>query len=495
MLLNNNPQLDTAEISKKIRQRMKGLHEAPAWAGEQHWQASLEGKVVALGSTHERHLGQATNYVGLLALPTPLFIEESYYYLTGELPEYSQYQRHLVTLLEGEERERWLLNLAKQHKPTANSLTPPPLPGLEKGLAKARLKYMPKLGRVIRTAWSLVTLDKIRSRLQQVMHLQNARYDALLDLHRQQAQAIAALQANQGKLEAENAILARQLSQGLSQGLSQERSQQSSSPQQSSFANGALSSHQQNGVSSQQSLVMEDTQANPERDFYLALEARFRGSLSAIGELMKEHLPHVANTKPLQQGKALLDLGCGRGEWLALVKAEGYQAWGVDLNATNVTITRQRGLDVRYEDALTTLENCEDNSIGMITSFHLVEHLSNEQLRTLLREALRVLAPEGTLLLETPNPQNLLVGSCNFYLDPTHVRPIPPDFMQFLAEYSGFARAEILPLHPVDDSLHLPNEGETSRRVNHYLYGPQDYAMLAVKAAESNTTDPQETHG
>jgi O-antigen chain-terminating methyltransferase len=491
MLLNNNPQLDTQQVSANLRRRLKGLEEVPQWVGKQQWQKSLEGKVVALGSSRERPINQATDYAGLLSLPTPLFVEESFYYLTGELPEYSQYHEHLAALLGGEEREKWLLSLAKQQAKRPSGLTPPPLPGLEKGLAKARIKYLPKVGRLVRVALSLLKLDDFRSRMQHFTHLQHARYDALLDLHRQQAQTLAEVQAAQGKLEAENAILAQRLSQLTSQ-LS---SAAAATPANGNGGanSGSANSASQGGVSSQQSLVMEDTQANPERDFYLALEARFRGSLATIGELMKEHLPHVVNTKPLQQGKALLDLGCGRGEWLALVKAEGYHAWGVDLNATNVTITRQRGLDVRYEDALTTLANCEDDSIGMITSFHLVEHLSHEQLRTLLREALRALAPEGRLLLETPNPQNLLVGSCNFYLDPTHVRPIPPDFMQFLAEYTGFEHADIIPLHPVDASLHLPDEGETSRRVNHYLYGPQDYAMLAVKAALSNATDPQET--
>ncbi|MEC4766703.1 class I SAM-dependent methyltransferase [Halomonas sp. CUBES01] len=478
MLLNNNPQLDTQRLSAKVRQRLDGLDEAPPWRGETLWQQSLEGQVVNLGSTRQCQLGRATDYASLLALPTPAFVEESCYYLLGQLPEYSQYHEHLATLLSGEEREKWLLSLAKQRDASQAALSTA-LPGLEKGLARARIKYLPKLGRVIRQAWSLLKLDDFRRRMQHFIHLQNARYDALLELHRQQAQTLAELQAAQGRLAAENAILTQRLSQ---QGAPT-----------ASAATSSSASHQV--AASQQSLVMEDTEATPERDFYLALEARFRGSLSSIGELMKEHLPHLANTPPLHHGKALLDLGCGRGEWLALVEAEGYRAWGVDLNETNVKITRGRGLDVRYQDALTALAECDDDSLGMITSFHLIEHLSHQQLRTLLREALRALAPEGRLLLETPNPQNLLVGSCNFYLDPTHVRPIPPDFLQFLAEYSGFEHADIMPLHPVDPSLRLPDEGETSRRLNHYLYGPQDYAMLAVKAATTPPMDTEETHG
>ncbi len=112
-------------------------------------------------------------------------------------------------------------------------------------------------------------------------------------------------------------------------------------------------------------------------------------------------------------------------------------------------------LDVTEKDAVSFLRNLKPNAVGAITSFHLIEHLPLKTLISLLDESLRVLKPNGLIILETPNPGNLQVGSNTFYLDPTHRNPLPPQFTQFLLEARGFINVQILPLHPYDESQHL----------------------------------------
>ena len=134
----------------------------------------------------------------------------------------------------------------------------------------------------------------------------------------------------------------------------------------------------------------------------------------------------------------MLDLGCGRGEWLEVLAENGLAARGLDLNRVAVEECAQAGLDVVHADALEHLRAIKSDTLGAIAAFHVIEHLGFGQLIALLDEIQRVLRPDGAVLLETPNPENLIVGACNFWLDPTHVKPLPPELMQFLCETRGF---------------------------------------------------------
>jgi O-antigen chain-terminating methyltransferase len=175
----------------------------------------------------------------------------------------------------------------------------------------------------------------------------------------------------------------------------------------------------------------------------------------------------------------VLDLGCGRGEWLALLTEAGYAARGVDLNPLMLERARAQGLDVACQDALAALAAQPDASLGAITAFHLVEHLPFPVLYRLFAEIARTLAPGGLLIAETPNPENLLVGSHTFYHDPTHRNPVTPTFLSFLAQYHGLGQIEILRLHPYPESARVPGNDPLTERVNGHLCGPQDYALLA----------------
>lgn len=217
-------------------------------------------------------------------------------------------------------------------------------------------------------------------------------------------------------------------------------------------------------------------------DFYVAFEERFRGPREDIKRLMAVHLPAVQAAGAGGRLKPVLDIGCGRGEWLEVLGEAGLTARGVDLNGAMARQCRERGLDVTEGDAIAYLREQPEGSFGAVTAMHVIEHLTFERLVELFDEAHRALAPGGVVIFETPNPENLQVGSCNFWYDPTHLRPIPPLAAQFIAQERGFARAEIMRLHPYPLDDH-PQSGDTELRdrMVRLLYGPQDYAIVAWK--------------
>jgi len=207
---------------------------------------------------------------------------------------------------------------------------------------------------------------------------------------------------------------------------------------------------------------------------YAALEDRFRGRRDEIKERFKIYLPYVKDRAPV------VDLGCGRGEWLEILSESGIEASGVDRNLIQLEECRARALNVSEEDFLTHLQQLDDASAGAITGFHIVEHVPLKTLITLLNEALRVLRPGGAVIFETPNPENVLVGSKYFYMDPTHRNPLPSELLEFLLESRGFEAIEILNLHPWE-SARVAGEGELTERFNNYFYGPMDYAIVGRK--------------
>ena len=219
---------------------------------------------------------------------------------------------------------------------------------------------------------------------------------------------------------------------------------------------------------------------------YAALEDRFRGSREEIKERFRDYLPYVKENAPV------IDLACGRGEWLELLVENGLEARGVDSNGLQATQCRARGLDVSEQDLFVFLKDLADASAGAITGFHIIEHLSFNALVALLDEVMRVLRPGGVVIFETPNPENLVVGSNYFYLDPTHRHPLPTELMQFLFKNQGFEQIEILPLHPWE-SGRVAGEGQLAERFNAYIYGPMDYAIVGRKVGGG--AEPRLTSG
>jgi O-antigen chain-terminating methyltransferase len=156
---------------------------------------------------------------------------------------------------------------------------------------------------------------------------------------------------------------------------------------------------------------------------------------------------------------------------------------------------RRRGLTVVEGDALAYLLELPDASLGVVTAIHVVEHLPHDVLLQFVAETARVLKPGGLAIFETPNPENVIVGACDFYLDATHQRPLHPEVMRFLAQRSGFAGVQILrhreqracnplPLlatgHPL--AAHLNPLIDVA---NVRFFGAPDYAIVCRKAASS----------
>jgi len=217
---------------------------------------------------------------------------------------------------------------------------------------------------------------------------------------------------------------------------------------------------------------------------YAELEDRFRGSREEINDRFKIYLPYV---EPVRDA-LVIDLGCGRGEWLELLKEAGISARGVEKNIVALEQCRDRGLEVVESDFLSHLRTLADASVGAITGFHIIEHVSIETLVTLLDEVLRVLRPGGVAIFETPNPENVIVGSNFFYLDPTHQHPLPSELMQFLFDNRGFGPVEVLNLHPWHRGR-VAGEGDLAERFNGLFYGPMDYAVLGWKTGSTRSTN------
>ena len=214
-------------------------------------------------------------------------------------------------------------------------------------------------------------------------------------------------------------------------------------------------------------------------DFYRVLEERFRSSQAVIRQRLQVYQPFLQALRQEVAQPRALDIGCGRGEWLQLLVENGFEARGVDLDDSMLEACHERGLNAENLDALKALQALPDNSLDLISSFHVVEHLTFDYLRELLQETQRVLSPQGLLILETPNIENLSVGTCDFWLDPTHVQPLPPVFLEFLCQYSGFERCKILRLQE-DPALREPDA--SIGLVDVLFRASPDYAVVARKA-------------
>lgn len=218
-------------------------------------------------------------------------------------------------------------------------------------------------------------------------------------------------------------------------------------------------------------------------DFYVKFENRFRGTEDDIKERLKTYLPILKKLKLNFSKEPLLDIGCGRGELLALLKENDIRAIGLDINETMVKECLDKGFEAVQSEALDYLMKQKTGSIGAITGFHIVEHIPFNFLLRLFEECHRVLTPGGVVIFETPNPENIHVGSLSFYYDPSHLHPLPPDVLAFAIENRGFEKVDILRLHPKGDG------NENTGREDPYLseivsrfYMAQDYSVIGHKA-------------
>jgi O-antigen chain-terminating methyltransferase len=213
--------------------------------------------------------------------------------------------------------------------------------------------------------------------------------------------------------------------------------------------------------------------------FYLSFENIFRGNEEDILNRLKFYVKYIDEVKQNHDKKVrVLDIGCGRGEFLKLVEKNGCSAIGIDLNSAMIEDTKSRGYESHEVDALSYLLECKDGSLDVISGFHIVEHIPFDELIMIFQECYRVLTNNGVVIFETPNPENVTVGSNRFYLDPSHLKPIPPELLSYSLQFSGFRNIETNRLNPeISTVKKLTNSFDLDKK----LFGPQDYSIIARK--------------
>ena len=236
---------------------------------------------------------------------------------------------------------------------------------------------------------------------------------------------------------------------------------------------------------------------------YVGFEDQFRGSPEEIGRRLAEYLPiflGIGDQGSGTRASDVLDVGCGRGEFLALLREEGVNARGIDVNPAMVEVCRSQGLDAVTGDALAYLRALPDGSLGGLFAAQVVEHLEPRYLTQLLDAAFDKLRPGVPIVLETINPACWFAFFESYIRDLTHVRPVHPDTLKYLLIATGFQRVEIRYRAPYPESDKLQQVGAASRqraagfenlvdtvnenveKINRLLFTYLDYAAIGRRA-------------
>jgi SAM-dependent methyltransferase len=213
---------------------------------------------------------------------------------------------------------------------------------------------------------------------------------------------------------------------------------------------------------------------------YFAFESRMRGSTDAIRDRQRRYVEDFREHGPV------LDIGCGRGELLGLLRDAEIDARGIDADADMVAYARGEGLDVEQADLLAYLAGVDAGSLGGIFMGQVVEHLPVQTLVESLRLAVAALRPGGVLIAETINPLSP-IALRNYFADLTHAQPLVPETLELLARQAGFAETEIRFLNEPAERLTEPDDpviAANVRRLNELLFAPLDYALVARTAAD-----------
>jgi O-antigen chain-terminating methyltransferase len=211
---------------------------------------------------------------------------------------------------------------------------------------------------------------------------------------------------------------------------------------------------------------------------YFAYESRMRGSVDSIRERQRLYVDVLRNAAPV------LDVGCGRGELLGLLRDAGVEARGIDADSDMVAYARGDGLDVEQADLVEYLQRADDDSLGAIFMGQVVEHLPAPTLVQTFQFAVAKLRPGGVLVAETINPLSP-IALRNYFADLTHAQPLVPETLELLARQSGFAETEIRFLNEPAERLTEPADpviAANVRRLNDLLFAPLDYALVARTA-------------
>jgi len=206
---------------------------------------------------------------------------------------------------------------------------------------------------------------------------------------------------------------------------------------------------------------------------WLKFAEKFRGAEQYVKDHQHMYAERFAGLSDV------LDIGCGRGELLAVFQQFGIQARGIDTNAECVALCRSKDLNAEQADMFGYLDSLPDASLGGVVCSQVVEHLPPERIPELVHLAHAKIRRDGLFAVETPNPECLAIFATHFYLDPTHNRPIPPPLMAFYCEEAGFGRIEVERLYPAVETM--PSLGELPEAFRKEFFGSLDYALFGRK--------------
>ncbi|HEY6842571.1 MAG TPA: class I SAM-dependent methyltransferase [Thermoanaerobaculia bacterium] len=207
---------------------------------------------------------------------------------------------------------------------------------------------------------------------------------------------------------------------------------------------------------------------------YRRLEDALRGPVD-----IDDYIGRAPDNQPV------MDIGCGRGEFLDACKAAGIDSYGFDINERSVADLQKRGLNVTLAGVPQCFEGIKHGSIGSVLAMHVVEHLPVEQLLALFAQSARVLRPGGLLMIETPNAESIVVSASDFWRDPTHIAPRHVAALTILAREHGFSIEEVRAIHPLpagNEIAYQPEDSESLRRIaeiiNERVFAPQDLRLI-----------------
>jgi SAM-dependent methyltransferase len=465
------PKINVEELMAKLRREVASQMQSgpttrrdiPASSPEFAYLAVLAKfpalSALKLGSRRYWHVEE------LLRHEDEQFVRSSSHAVLGRDPNAMESERYLAGLRTGELSKPGLLailTLSEEGRRAGVRID-----GLWLARAAERLARLPVIGRPFSKMAKWLDIFQIRREVSRIRIDQAVNRDAVLDL----LEVNKWLHGCVRRLESENSAASARL---LARELALVRY----------FSAGETLTPPEAGVPQSADRRMRlQKQAPADEDpvvsMYMKFEDKFRGSREEIKRRVSVYLEDVRAAGAGTASEPVIDLGCGRGEWLEVLKENGLKGIGVDLNRDSVNQCRSSGLDVICDDALMHLAQLPAASCGSLTAFHMVEHLPLRVLMQLLAQARRVVKPGGLLILETPNPANLIVGAHTFYNDPTHCNPIPAETLAFMVESSGFQAVRTRLLHPYPSDALLKEDSEIAARLNLLLYGPQDYAVLA----------------
>jgi O-antigen chain-terminating methyltransferase len=475
MLETRSSDLDVERIMYEIRDAVAEQHNGVRTNGSvasSSWSANRvteNGDALHLQPPFQPRLDNHYHVNDLLRFHGFDFIRNSYLALLAREPDETGVAQHIEALASGHFNK--LDVLASLHSSPEGRSNNVRLNGLSLPIAVRRLGRVPVLGYLIRLLIGVARLPRLVqhqnqfefylwSQLQRIVDHQNqSKREATEALAQMSAQILEGMQRTADQQHARLDDLRTNLNQSVSKLAEQ------------------LALHE-----AEFSRMAAEKEENRFDDLYASFEDRFRGERQEVQQRLEVYLPVL---KEAHVTKGVLDLGSGRGEWLQLLRNNGIGCQGVDRNRVFVEDCRRAGLEVFEADALAHLRNLPPESLNAVTSFHLVEHLPFEVLIKLLDEIARTLKPGGLVILETPNPENFMVGSCSFYTDPTHRNPIPSQTLQFLLESRGFGDINVLKLRPWD-AAKLEGDSELIKRFNEYFYSAPDYGIIAKKPATAS---------